>query len=221
MFMRDTNGDDRADERRIILHGFGTEDSHHAIHAFTWGPGGDTVLPGGDVPSFAGRDAAWACACRKRRGLPLRASDRAAATCSSRIPSPTLGPRRRLLGPALHLGCLGRHQLLRHAVFGARRLSAQAAPDEGVDAHEGPPHTGNIEFIRSRQFPRRGARAVSSSTTSSASMAPSSTASSRTARASRASRSSRCCSRRTRTSGPWRCRWDPTARSTSATGSTR
>ena len=29
-----------ADERRIILHGFGTEDSHHAIHAFTWDTGG-------------------------------------------------------------------------------------------------------------------------------------------------------------------------------------
>jgi azurin len=40
MFLRDTNGDDRADERRIILHGFGTEDSHHAIHAFQWDPGG-------------------------------------------------------------------------------------------------------------------------------------------------------------------------------------
>lgn len=40
MFLRDTNGDDKADERTIILHGFGTEDSHHAIHAFTWSPGG-------------------------------------------------------------------------------------------------------------------------------------------------------------------------------------
>jgi glucose/arabinose dehydrogenase/azurin len=40
MFLRDANGDDRADERRIILHGFGTEDSHHAMHAFQWGPGG-------------------------------------------------------------------------------------------------------------------------------------------------------------------------------------
>ena len=40
MFLRDTNGDDKADERRIILHGFGTEDSHHSIHAFTWGPDG-------------------------------------------------------------------------------------------------------------------------------------------------------------------------------------
>ncbi|MEK7795610.1 MAG: c-type cytochrome, partial [Candidatus Hydrogenedentota bacterium] len=29
-----------ADSREVILHGFGTEDSHHAIHAFTWGPDG-------------------------------------------------------------------------------------------------------------------------------------------------------------------------------------
>ena len=40
MFLKDTNGDGKADERRIVLHGFGTEDSHHAIHAFTWGAGG-------------------------------------------------------------------------------------------------------------------------------------------------------------------------------------
>ena len=44
---------------------------------------------------------------------------------------------------------------------------------------------------------------------------------SRTARASSASRSSRCCSRRTRTSGRWRCSSGRTARSTSSTGSTR
>jgi glucose/arabinose dehydrogenase/azurin len=40
MFLQDTNGDDRADVRRVILHGFGTEDSHHSIHAYTWGPDG-------------------------------------------------------------------------------------------------------------------------------------------------------------------------------------
>lgn len=40
MFAKDTNGDDVADERHTILHGFGTEDSHHSISAFTWGPGG-------------------------------------------------------------------------------------------------------------------------------------------------------------------------------------
>ncbi len=40
MFLKDTNGDDRADTRELILHGFDTADSHHAMHAFTWDPGG-------------------------------------------------------------------------------------------------------------------------------------------------------------------------------------
>lgn len=47
VFLRDTNGDGKADERRIVLHGFGTEDSHHSIHAFTWGPGGDLYFQEG------------------------------------------------------------------------------------------------------------------------------------------------------------------------------
>jgi glucose/arabinose dehydrogenase/azurin len=47
MFLRDTNGDDKVDERRVILHGFGTEDSHHSIHAFQWGPGGDLYFQEG------------------------------------------------------------------------------------------------------------------------------------------------------------------------------
>lgn len=40
VFLKDTDGDDVADVRETILHGFGTEDSHHAISAFVWGPGG-------------------------------------------------------------------------------------------------------------------------------------------------------------------------------------
>ena len=40
MFLKDTDGDDRADQRSLILHGFDTADSHHAMHAFTWDPGG-------------------------------------------------------------------------------------------------------------------------------------------------------------------------------------
>ncbi len=40
MFLEDTDGDDVADRHEVILHGFGTEDSHHSISAFTWGPGG-------------------------------------------------------------------------------------------------------------------------------------------------------------------------------------
>jgi glucose/arabinose dehydrogenase len=40
MRMKDTDGDDRADVRELIMHGFDTADSHHAMHAFTWDPGG-------------------------------------------------------------------------------------------------------------------------------------------------------------------------------------
>ncbi|HEX8202151.1 MAG TPA: PVC-type heme-binding CxxCH protein, partial [Isosphaeraceae bacterium] len=40
LFLKDTDGDDRADTRQIIMHGFDTADSHHAMHAFTWDPGG-------------------------------------------------------------------------------------------------------------------------------------------------------------------------------------
>ena len=34
----DTDGDDKADERRIVLSGFGTEDTHHILHTLRWGP---------------------------------------------------------------------------------------------------------------------------------------------------------------------------------------
>jgi glucose/arabinose dehydrogenase/lysophospholipase L1-like esterase len=40
MWLKDTDGDDRADVRELIMHGFDTADSHHAMHAFTWDPGG-------------------------------------------------------------------------------------------------------------------------------------------------------------------------------------
>ncbi len=40
VFLRDTDGDDHADTKEIILSGFDSADSHHAVHAFTWDPGG-------------------------------------------------------------------------------------------------------------------------------------------------------------------------------------
>jgi putative heme-binding domain-containing protein len=40
LFVKDTDGDGKADHRETVLHGFGTEDSHHAIHVFVWGPDG-------------------------------------------------------------------------------------------------------------------------------------------------------------------------------------
>lgn len=40
VFLKDTDGDGKADLRKNLLHGFGTEDAHHAISAYTWGPDG-------------------------------------------------------------------------------------------------------------------------------------------------------------------------------------
>ncbi|MBX3442342.1 MAG: c-type cytochrome [Planctomyces sp.] len=37
-FYRDVDGDGRADEKRFVLSGFGTEDTHHTIHTLRWGP---------------------------------------------------------------------------------------------------------------------------------------------------------------------------------------
>jgi putative heme-binding domain-containing protein len=39
--LRDTDGDDRADERTVIFRGFGTGDNHQNINSFTWSPSGE------------------------------------------------------------------------------------------------------------------------------------------------------------------------------------
>ncbi len=44
VLLEDTDGDDQADRETILLHGFGSEDCHHAIHNFVWGPGGGLYM---------------------------------------------------------------------------------------------------------------------------------------------------------------------------------
>lgn len=43
-FLKDTDGDGKADLRKRLLTGFGTEDSHHALHDFAWTPDGDLIF---------------------------------------------------------------------------------------------------------------------------------------------------------------------------------
>ncbi len=40
LHLKDTDGDGKADQRKIVLSGFGTEDTHHIIHTFRWSPRG-------------------------------------------------------------------------------------------------------------------------------------------------------------------------------------
>ena len=46
-FLKDLNGDDKADFREVMLSGFDSADSHHVINAFTYGPGGDLYFQEG------------------------------------------------------------------------------------------------------------------------------------------------------------------------------
>ena len=40
LHMKDTDGDGKADETKVVLSGFGTEDTHHILHTLRWGPAG-------------------------------------------------------------------------------------------------------------------------------------------------------------------------------------
>jgi putative heme-binding domain-containing protein len=40
LFLKDSKGHGHADVRETVLYGFGTGDSHHAMHTFLWGPDG-------------------------------------------------------------------------------------------------------------------------------------------------------------------------------------
>jgi putative heme-binding domain-containing protein len=40
LYFRDVDGDGKADEKRIVLSGFGTEDTHHMVHTLHWGMDG-------------------------------------------------------------------------------------------------------------------------------------------------------------------------------------
>jgi mono/diheme cytochrome c family protein/glucose/arabinose dehydrogenase len=44
ILLRDTNGDDRADSREVVITGFDTHDTHHAISAFTADPSGAFMM---------------------------------------------------------------------------------------------------------------------------------------------------------------------------------
>ena len=44
VLLQDTDHDGKADQETILLHGFGSEDCHHAIHNFVWGPGGGLYM---------------------------------------------------------------------------------------------------------------------------------------------------------------------------------
>ena len=58
LHLKDTDGDDKADTRRVLLTGFGTGDTHQNINSFTWSPGGELLFCQG-LHSFSRVETPW------------------------------------------------------------------------------------------------------------------------------------------------------------------
>ena len=61
MLLRDTNGDDVADSKEIILSGFDDHDTHHAHHAYTADPSGAIYMGGRRISAYKCGNFIWAC----------------------------------------------------------------------------------------------------------------------------------------------------------------
>ncbi len=44
LHLKDTDGDGKADRTRVVLSGFGTEDTHHILHTLRWGYDGNALF---------------------------------------------------------------------------------------------------------------------------------------------------------------------------------
>jgi len=56
--LRDTDGDDKADTRRVVFTGFGTGDTHQNLNSFTWTPGGELLFNQG-LHCFSRVETPW------------------------------------------------------------------------------------------------------------------------------------------------------------------
>jgi putative heme-binding domain-containing protein len=68
LFLKDTNGDGQADERHVVLRGFGTGDNHQNINSFRWGPGGELWMSQG-LHIFSRVETPWGIARLHQAGL--------------------------------------------------------------------------------------------------------------------------------------------------------
>lgn len=68
LFLRDNDGDGKADERRVVLRGFGTGDNHQNINSFLWGPGGELWMSQG-LHTFSKVETPWGLTRLEKAGL--------------------------------------------------------------------------------------------------------------------------------------------------------
>jgi len=66
--VRDRDGDGRADERRVVLRGFGTGDAHQTINSFAWGPSGELMISQG-LHAISRIETPWGLSELRQAGL--------------------------------------------------------------------------------------------------------------------------------------------------------
>jgi hypothetical protein len=153
VLLRDTDGDDKADAREIMLGGFDTHDTHHAISAYTADPSGAFVMcEGVFLHSNVETPTAPSAASMAASSATARSAASWSAPPSSA--SRTLGLRLRRLGP----GFLPPHLRHQHELDAARLREARLRqqdplhPDLVPEGHKVRPTSG-LEIVSSRHFP--------------------------------------------------------------------
>lgn len=89
LFLRDTNDDDHADTREVLLTGFGTGDTHQNINSLTWTPGGELLFCQG-LHNFSRVETPWGIVRMDEHGVwrlrPKRMQLHAFRGCSGQNP---------------------------------------------------------------------------------------------------------------------------------------
>ena len=71
LHLRDTDGDGKVDTKRVVLTGFGTEDTHHILHTFRWGIDGHALHEPVDLHPQPHRNTLRRPPTQRRRHLVL------------------------------------------------------------------------------------------------------------------------------------------------------
>ena len=149
LFLEDTDGDGRADARRVLLGGFGTGDAHQTINSFVWSPGGELYMGQGRRHRVARRNPLGV-----RRPVSVRVLPAAAASVADASPSV------RLHGPRQSLGrCVRRMGADLQRRRRRRRNASFARPDPDRQS-PAPRHDRRARRIRRHRLSRRSSPAA-------------------------------------------------------------
>jgi hypothetical protein len=143
-----------ADRTTVVLSGFGTEDTHHLIHSFRWGPGGHLYFTQ-SIYIHSHVETPWgvrAAARRRRLEVPSRHGE--ARRLHARRHQ-HVGPSLRSLRPVVPDRRRVRREGITYAFPGATYEAAVGAERLLKGLNPGQPKQSGLEMISGRHLPER------------------------------------------------------------------